>query len=65
MFMAVIEGYDIVLAFEDTEDKAKEKAVSEKKRLCKDDLSEWTWNNVSEYYGASCIEVSNGSVVNL
>jgi hypothetical protein len=63
MYMARIDGWDVVLAFSNNPEKAKELAVEKKKSIARDDLDEWTWETVSEYYGADLVEVKDGMVL--
>lgn len=62
MYMATIFGYTEVRAFSNSDAVAKKLALQQKKKLCKDDLSQWTWERVSEYYGTEVIEIKEGLV---
>lgn len=63
IYMAVIDGWTDVEAFSTDPEKAKRLAVKEKKLLCKDDLSKWTWESCREYYGAWVEEINEGTVL--
>jgi hypothetical protein len=65
MFLAYIGGWNPIIAFAEQEETAKKKAVKEKKERFKDDLEKWTWETVSEYYGAFTQEVKDGTVIPL
>ena len=62
MYMAHIYGWTEVTAFSEDMEKAKKLAVKKKKAFCKDDLNKWTWETVSEYYGAKVFKISEGLV---
>ena len=63
IYMAVIQGWTEIRAFNTDPEQAKKDAIRRKKKLCKDDLSKWNWETVSEYYGAYVEEISNGTVI--
>ena len=63
MYMAIIYGYTEIFAFSADMEKAKKKALRKKKELCRDDLEKWTWETVSEYYGARVFLVTDGLVM--
>ena len=63
MYMAVIRGWNQVVAFSEDVEKAKKLAVKEKKKYCKDDLEKWTWERCSEYYGTIVEEIKDGLVI--
>lgn len=65
MYLAYICGWNPIIAFSESEDKAKAKAVKEKKARYKDDLEKWTWDSVSEFYGAYTREVKEGTIIEL
>lgn len=65
MYMAMIIGFNPVLAFSEDMEKAKRKAIKEKKSFCKDDLEKWTWETVSEFYGAGVMLVTDGTTIRL
>ncbi len=60
MYAVKIHGWTEIVVFSADIEKAKRKAVREKKRLCHDDLNKWTWETVTEYYGTSVIEIKEG-----
>ena len=63
MYMACIGGWDNVQAFSDDKEKAKQLALNEKRKLCKDDLEKWTWAECEEYYGAWVVELHESLVL--
>lgn len=60
MYAVKIFGWTEIVVFSADKEKAKRKAVREKKRLCRDDLDKWTWETVTEFYGTSVIEIKEG-----
>jgi len=63
MYMATIQGWTEIRAFSEDEEKAKKLALKRKKELCRDDLTKWTWETVSEYYGAYTTEIKEGLIL--
>ena len=63
MYMAIIQEWTEVRAFSEDEEKAKKLALKRKKALCRDDLNKWTWETVSEYYGAYTVEIKEGLIL--
>lgn len=63
MYMAKIYGYTEVMAFSEDKEKAKKLAIKEKKSFAKDDLKKWSWDTVSEYYGATVIKIKEGTTI--
>lgn len=66
MYMAIIHGYDDVMAFHENEARAKQLAVKRKRELCPNDLEKsdrWTWADCAEYFGANVYQVENGTVI--
>lgn len=63
MYMAIIRGWTSVVAFSEDQEKAKKMAIKKKKSFAKDDLDKWTWDTVSEYYGAFVEEIKEGTVL--
>lgn len=62
MYMAIIGGWDEVIAFHDDPDTAKSMAVDEKRNRCFNDLDKWTWQECKDYYGANLYEIKSGTV---
>lgn len=63
MFMACIFGYTEIRSFSEDEEKAKKLALKKKKSLCRDDLERWTWETVTDYYGATVEEIKDGLII--
>lgn len=63
MYMAIIRGWTSVVAFSEDQEKAKKMAIKKKKSFAKDELDKWTWDTVSEYYGAFVEEIKEGTVL--
>jgi len=63
MYMAVISGWNVVVAFSEDEEKAKKLAVGTKKKHCVDDLEKWNWKECKEFYGAYVKKVEEGTVI--
>lgn len=63
MYMAIIRGWTSVVAFSENEETAKKLAIKEKKIFARDDLDVWTWERVSEYYGAYTEKINEGTVL--
>lgn len=64
MYMARINGYYEVTAFASTKEKAKRLAIKAKRNRYtgSDEDIKWTWGGVVEYFGAYCIEITDGLV---
>lgn len=63
MYMAKIDGWTPVAAFSEDEEKAKKLAIKKKKALCKDEPVKWKWEEMEEYFGASCWKIKEGMVL--
>lgn len=63
LYMAKIGGWNPVVAFSTNEETAKSMAVEEKQKWFHDDLEIWTWEAVSEFYGAKVELVTDGTVL--
>ena len=63
LYMAKIGGWNPVIAFASDEETAKKIAVKEKKKWFHEDLKTWTWETVSEFYGAKVELVTDGTVL--
>lgn len=63
LYMANIGGWTEVSAFSADPETAKKNAIRMKKKHCKDDLTRWTWETVSEYYGAAIEEITDGTTL--
>ena len=63
MYVAIISGWNPIIAFGNDKKTAKNMAVFKAKRLFKDEPdrpSKWTWDSVQEYYGAYIIKAIGG-----
>ena len=69
LYMAKICGYTEVVAFSSDLETAKSLALKKKESLFPDDEvyfrnnAGWTWENVSNYYGALTEEITDGLVL--
>ena len=65
MYMAIIFGWDNVIAFSEDEEKAKKLAIKRKKKSNEDYFPDkWDWNSVTEFYGANVVKIKEGYVDN-
>ena len=67
MYMAMINGWNDIMAFDTDKETAKSNAVWKAQCLAlRDDVDgpdEWTWDAVQEYYGAYIVKIGNDLVI--
>ena len=70
MYIAIIHGWEEVIAFGSTEKEAQDLAIKEKRDLCPDEfidddegVDSWNWDTMTEYFGARSEKVTSGLVI--
>jgi len=67
MYMAVINGWNNIMAFDNDKEIAKMNAVNKAKHLAtrdgEDGPEKWAWISVTEYYGGYIVKLENDLVI--
>ena len=69
MYMAIIEGYNNIMAFNTDKELAKVDAIARAKKFYQDEvnapygLESWTWGVITEYFTAYIIMIENDLVM--
>ena len=69
MYIAIINGWNDILSFNEDKETAKNQAIEKARELYEDEinapygLESWTWENIAEYFGCYILDINENAVL--